>query len=92
MPFRAGAPSANPKGRPKGSRDVIPRSAKKAVLGLLQRFGANEKLLTSVLKKGLDARPPSSFPYLRLIIEHQVGQPDLAISTKTTIVHEHHDT
>ena len=91
MPFRKGK-SGNPAGKPKGAKDHHPRSAKQAIRKLLDDFGGDVELITAVLNAGLKARAPASFPYLRLVVEHQLGQPDLAINQKTTIVHEHHDT
>ena len=82
--------SGNPAGKPKGATDLLPRSAKAAVAGLLQRFGSDTAYLATVLSKGLDAKAPSSFPYLRLVVEQQVGAPDQNLAVTTKIVHEHH--
>ena len=79
MPFTKGR-SGNPSGKPKGAKDRYPRSAKRAVEWLLDRFGSDTDLLDTVLRQGLMARPPSSFPYLRLIIEQQLGAPDQHIN------------
>lgn len=76
-------------GRPKGAKDRLPRSAKQAVAGLLEKLGSDVELIESVLKKGLAARAPSSFPYLRLLVEQNVGAPDQNVNTKTTVVHKH---
>ena len=43
-------------------------------------------MLGSVLEKGLRAKAPSSFPYLRLIVEHHLGLPEQVISMKEKVV------
>jgi hypothetical protein len=63
-------------GRPKGSKDKVPRTARAAVTALIERLGADTELIESVLRKGLSARAPSSFPYLRLLIEQNIGAPE----------------
>lgn len=90
MPFRKGL-SGNPAGKPKGAKDKHPRSAKAAVVGLLERFGHDTALIERVLRRGLEARAPSSFPYLRLIVEQHVGAPDQAVTGVTRVIHEHRD-
>lgn len=64
------------KGRPKGAKDKFPRSARHAVTALLEDFAGNVDLIRTTLERGLQARPPASFPYLKLIVEAQIGQPD----------------
>lgn len=64
------------KGRPHGAKDKVPRTAKRAVEALIEKFGNDTELIEWVLRRGLQARAPSSFPYLRLIVEHNVGTPD----------------
>ena len=77
-------------GRPKGSKNKHPSSAKEAVRFLLDRYGADTTLLSQVLERGLRAAPPSSFPYLRLIVEQLAGAPEQGFTVHTRIVHEHH--
>jgi hypothetical protein len=49
-----------------------------------------------VLMRGLRAKAPSSFPYLRMIVEQHVGAPDQSIALdmsetlKRKVVHELH--
>lgn len=85
MPFAKGR-SGNPAGKPRGAKDHFPRSAKKAVEGLLGQFGNDITLLKRVLQRGLDAKPPTSFPYLRLIVEQQLGAPDQSITLKDRVI------
>lgn len=87
-PFVKGQ-SGNPKGRPKGAKDLVPRGGKATVIALMERFGSDTATLGDVLRAGLAAKAPSSFPYLRMIIEHQVGAPDLNLNVVTQVVHEH---
>ena len=73
-------------GKPKGAKDHFPRSAKRAVEALMERFGTDTELLESVLTKGLTARAPSSFPYLRLIVEQQLGAPEQAVYFRNIVL------
>lgn len=88
MPFKRGQ-SGNPAGKPRGAKDKHPRSAKRAVLQLLEDFGNDTTLIRDVLKKGLTAKAPSSFPYLRLIVEQHAGIPDQNVNLYTKVVHIH---
>lgn len=74
-------------GRPKGSRDKHPRSAKRAIEALLEDFGNDVALIESVIRKGLTARPPTSFPYLRLIVEQNAGAPEQDVNVRTVVKH-----
>jgi len=81
--FQKGAP-----GRPKGAEDRLPRSAK-AAAGLFERFACDTALIEEVLTRGLKSRAPSSFPYLRLVIEQSAGAPAHAVDVRTMVVHKH---
>ena len=48
------------------------RSTKRAVLDLLDRFGNDTVSLEATLVRGLQVKAPSSFPYLKLFVEHNV--------------------
>lgn len=85
MPFTKGK-SGNPAGKPKGAKDHYPRSAKRAVEALLEKFGTDTELLENVLKEGLTAKPPTSFPYFKLLVEQQLGAPDQSISLKDRVI------
>ncbi len=74
-------------GRPKGSRNKFPKASKEAVAALLRKFGSNTALIEAVILAGLKARPPASFPYLRLIVEQQVGLPDQEVNVRTVVQH-----
>ena len=91
MPRWVKGQSGNRAGKLKGTKDRVPRSAKQAVRKLLEDFGGDVALIARTLKKGLEARAPSSFPYLRLLVEHHLGTPDQTVHQRTTIVHEHHE-
>jgi hypothetical protein len=49
---------------------------------LLNQFGSDTDLLEQTLRRGLTSRAPSSFPYLRLIIEQSVGAPEQTVDIK----------
>jgi len=86
--FRPGQ-SGNPAGKPKGAKDRVPRNARAAVERLLETIGADTRLISRVLKAGLNAKAPASFPYLRLVIEQNAGLPDQAVTVQTQVIHEH---
>jgi hypothetical protein len=69
-------------GKPKGAKDRFPRSAKRVVEYLLERIGTDETLMERVLRRGLEARPPASFPYLKLILQHNelAGKQEIVLS------------
>lgn len=71
--FTKGDPRA---GRPKGSRDKIPRSFKTSVRALFEEV-ANQKpdLLKSTIERGLKAAAPKSFQYLQLAAYYIDGKP-----------------
>lgn len=79
-------------GRRRGSRDTVPRSGRAAVRMLLERFGNDEALIEKALRAGLAAKPPASFPYLKLLIEQHAGAPDQQVSVVTKVVNEIHET
>jgi hypothetical protein len=89
MPKYRKGESGNPKGRPKGAKDLVPRGGKQSVIALMERFGSDTASIGHALREGLAAKAPSSFPYLRLIIEHQVGAPEQPIDFTKKIVHVH---
>lgn len=78
-------------GKPKGAKDRYPRSAKRAVELLLERFGNDEALIAKALRAGLAANPPASFPYLKLVIEQIGGAPEQPVSVVTKIINEIHE-
>lgn len=88
--------SGNPKGKAKGTKDRFPRSARSAVKALLEKFACDTDLIDRAMTKGINARPPCSFPYIRLVVEQQVGQAevpgvsDLAAALARKVVHECH--
>ena len=88
MPFKKGQ-SGNPAGRLKGKKDLIPRSAKRAVAGLIERVGSDTVVMGRLLREGLHVKPPGNFPFFRLVVEQQIGAPEQPISGQTIIVHKH---
>ena len=81
---RGGSP-----GRPVGAKDRHPRSARRAVEDLLERFGNDPVLIESALRKGIGARPPASFPYLKLVVEKLTGAAEQTITLPTVSLIRH---
>lgn len=77
--FRKGQ-SGNPAGKPLGAKDHHPRTAAAAVRNLLDEFGNDVELIRDALTKGLRAKAPSSFPYLRMVVEHHAGSPEQTVT------------
>jgi len=75
--FKLGTPGP---GRPKGSKDKIPRASMKAALNVL----ANSKMgmLMQNFERGFKARPPHSAPYFRLAFEYLDGKPPQTLEVK----------
>lgn len=72
-------------GKTKGAKDRFPRTARAAVTKLLEDFGNDVQLIEATLKRGLAAKPPSSFPYLKMVVEQNVGQAELPVTIPEAI-------
>lgn len=79
MPFAKGK-SGNPKGKPRGAKDKRPRSARAAVNQLLDDYGMDVSRIKAAIDAGLDANPPHSLGYVKMVVEHQVGQPEQTVN------------
>lgn len=79
-------------GKPKGAKDKHPRSARAAVNKLLEDFGNDVQLIGEAIRRGITARAPSSFPYIKMVVEHHVGQPEQTVNVDLAkkVVHELH--
>jgi len=60
-------------GRPKGSKDKIPRASMKAMVTKLAL--TEPAKMERRFRRGLDAKPPYSAPYFRLAFEYLDGKP-----------------
>lgn len=56
---------------------------------LLEQFGSDPVLIESALRKGLTARAPASFPYLKLLVEKLTGAAEQTINLPTVKRIEH---
>ena len=82
----------NRKGRKPGTRNKVPRTAKRIIESLFESFGSDEALLSRAIQAGLQAKPPISLGYLKLVTEYHTGLPDQTVRGVTKVVHEHvHD-
>ena len=71
--------------RPLGSKDKFPRTAKRHVEWLLERYGTGG-LLDAAMTAGLSARPGTTAPYCKMVIEHLKGAPDQTVNLDKKIV------
>lgn len=63
-------------GRPKGSRDKIPRSFRASVAQLYRDLADEQpELYRDAIERGLRSEPPKSFPYLQLAASYIDGKP-----------------
>lgn len=73
-------------GRHKGSRNRL------SVTSLREMFAELEQqhpdLLKTTLIRGLQARPPASFPYLQLCVHYLVGKPKDVLAVEGTVTIE----
>jgi len=81
----------NRKGRKPGSKDRVPRTAKRIIEEIFAQVGADETLIREAILAGVKAKPPVSLGYIKLVTEFHTGAPDLTIHGKTLVVHEHRD-
>lgn len=71
--FRPGAPGP---GRPKGSRDKVPRTFKASVRAIFAEVAEEQPaLLRDAILRGIQADPPKSYPYLQLAAHYLDGKP-----------------
>lgn len=81
----------NRKGRKPGSKDRVPRTAKRIIEEIFAQVGSDQALIHAAILAGVKAHPPISLGYIKLVTEFHTGAPDLTIHGKTTVVHEHRD-
>ncbi len=63
-------------GRPRGSRDKIPRALKASIRQVFEDIASEDpELIRAAVRAGLTAPPPKSFPYLQLAAAYVDGKP-----------------
>ena len=63
-------------GRPRGSKDKVPRSAKASIAAIFREVASdNPELIREAVIKGLQSEPPKSFGYLQLLSAYVDGRP-----------------
>lgn len=63
-------------GRPKRSKDKVPRGVRGSILAIAQHIATNNpEVIRKALINGFAARPPHSFPYLQLVAAYIDGRP-----------------
>lgn len=64
-------------GRPKGSKDEVPRSVKASIRAVLEDVISSEPgLIRDAIMRGLRAAPPRSFQYVQLAAHYVDGKPE----------------
>ena len=75
--------SGNTKGRPKGSKDVVPRTRKASIKDVLQEVAiANRGEIRAAILKGINAKPPHSLRYVEVIAHYLDGKPADTVTIK----------
>lgn len=75
-PFRKGQG-----GRPKGSKNKVPRDIKKLAQQIASEHGGE---VAQAWLRGLKAKPPYSSKYLELLLERNLGKVPLPIEAKVS--------
>lgn len=74
------------KGRPKGVKEAIPRSAKASVKKIIEDLvGLEPEMVRAAFKAGLEAKPPYSFPYVQLGAHYIDGKPSDKIEQDVSV-------
>jgi hypothetical protein len=87
--------SGNPAGRPRGSKDSVPRAVRTCIREVCQDIATDDPaLVRQAFEQGLRSRPPKSFQYLQLYAHYTSGKPKEQIEISTpepiTVVNRFH--
>jgi len=64
------------KGRPKGSKSLVPQSVKASLKKVLTDIATeNPAMIREAIERGINAKPPYSFSYLQLAAHYIDGKP-----------------
>lgn len=74
------------RGRPRGAKDKTPRTAKRVVEWLLERYALDVGLFDKAMRAGLRAKPGTSAAYCRMVLDHHAGAPDQAVTLTGRVV------
>lgn len=70
-------------GRPRGSRDRVPRTLKASIKRIAADIaGKDPDLIENAIRDGLKAKPPASFQYLQLAAHYLDGKPGETVEHK----------
>ena len=73
-------------GRPKGSRNRVPKKFKQALETAFLVIGAKEpKLVEDAIRKGLRGKPREAFPFVQLYSYYNHGKPPDVIDLKGNV-------
>jgi hypothetical protein len=75
--------SGNPRGRPKGAKDVVPKSVKASVKEVLEEIAvSNRDEIRAAILKGIKSTPPHSLRYVEVIAHYTDGKPAETVKIK----------
>jgi hypothetical protein len=76
MPNTTGLKRTAGPGRPKGSKDAVPKSFKASIKRVFEDLATDEPdLIRAAVLRGLRGRPRESFPYVQLAAHYIDGKP-----------------
>lgn len=76
-------------GRPKGSKDVVPRTFKASVKAVLEKIQSEDPgLIEKAIRKGLAGNPREAFVYVQLAAHYFDGKPIETIKGSMTHTHK----
>lgn len=74
-------------GRPKGSKDSIPKSVKASVRSVLEEVAQQHQAdIKTAIVKGINAKPPASLRYLEVMAHYLDGKPAETVKLKGPVL------
>jgi hypothetical protein len=81
-PFPKGI-SGNPRGRPPGTKDSVPRTIRASVKEVLEEVAVKNRVeIYNAIVKGINSKPPHSLRYVEVIAHYIDGKPADTVELK----------